>query len=229
MADTPTPARAESDAERLGKKLWTDLCEKDDRTSPEEYPDMALITQDELCSVVAAAFDERDAKFAAQAGEIERRQKELVAGRVRISELETQLVELASAIREPEDRRDLLPDFIESVIAELERADRDFRSGDAITWEGLLNLLRAIETARLRAPSADEDATAAAREIVGKIGWHARADQDFDAATAIAAAAIAAAKAQAYGRAKQIAIKHQDYATAWAISALATPTGGGEK
>jgi hypothetical protein len=31
-------------------QFWTDLCEKDDRTSPEEYPDMALITQDELVS-----------------------------------------------------------------------------------------------------------------------------------------------------------------------------------
>lgn len=28
--------------------LWQDLLDKDDRTSPEEYPDMALITFDEL-------------------------------------------------------------------------------------------------------------------------------------------------------------------------------------
>jgi hypothetical protein len=28
--------------------LWRDLCEKPDRTSPPEYPDMALITLDEL-------------------------------------------------------------------------------------------------------------------------------------------------------------------------------------
>lgn len=30
------------------REAWTDLVEKDDRRSPEEYPDMALITQDEL-------------------------------------------------------------------------------------------------------------------------------------------------------------------------------------
>ena len=28
--------------------LWHDLVEKDDRTSPEEYPDMALITYEEF-------------------------------------------------------------------------------------------------------------------------------------------------------------------------------------
>lgn len=30
------------------EQAWRDLCEKDDRTSPEEYPEMCLITQDEL-------------------------------------------------------------------------------------------------------------------------------------------------------------------------------------
>ena len=35
--------------------LWRDLCEKDDRTSPEEYPDMALLTFEEFCSLLAAA------------------------------------------------------------------------------------------------------------------------------------------------------------------------------
>lgn len=29
-------------------QLWQDLLDKDDRTSPEEYPDMALITYDEF-------------------------------------------------------------------------------------------------------------------------------------------------------------------------------------
>ena len=33
-------------------ELWRDLCEKDDRTSPVEYPDMALITEDEFYSVL---------------------------------------------------------------------------------------------------------------------------------------------------------------------------------
>lgn len=35
------------------QELWRDLCEKDDRTSPEEYPDMALITEDEFLYVCA--------------------------------------------------------------------------------------------------------------------------------------------------------------------------------
>ena len=34
--------------------LWRDLCEKDDRTSPEDYPDMALITEDEFYSCLDA-------------------------------------------------------------------------------------------------------------------------------------------------------------------------------
>lgn len=46
--------------------LWTDLCEKDDRTSPEEYPDMALITQDEFCSTLD--------RFRAEGVEVERRE-----------------------------------------------------------------------------------------------------------------------------------------------------------
>ena len=29
-------------------RCWVDLCEKGDRTSPEEYPDHCLITYDEL-------------------------------------------------------------------------------------------------------------------------------------------------------------------------------------
>lgn len=29
-------------------RLWQDLLDKDDRTSPAEYPDMALITRDEF-------------------------------------------------------------------------------------------------------------------------------------------------------------------------------------
>lgn len=33
--------------------VWQELVEKDDRTSPEEYPDMALITRDELADFLA--------------------------------------------------------------------------------------------------------------------------------------------------------------------------------
>lgn len=33
---------------------WQDILERDDRNSPSEYPDMALITFDEFASAVAA-------------------------------------------------------------------------------------------------------------------------------------------------------------------------------
>ena len=36
---------------------WRDLLEKDDRTSPEDYPDMALITQEEFNENFRAGFD----------------------------------------------------------------------------------------------------------------------------------------------------------------------------
>jgi hypothetical protein len=42
-------APSQSDAD-----LWTDLCEKSDRTSPEVYPDMALITEAEFFDYLAA-------------------------------------------------------------------------------------------------------------------------------------------------------------------------------
>ena len=35
------------------REAWRDLCEKDDRTSPVEYPDMALITFDEFAAIRA--------------------------------------------------------------------------------------------------------------------------------------------------------------------------------
>lgn len=37
-------------------KAWFDLVEKDDRNSPEEYPDMCLITREELAGYIAAAL-----------------------------------------------------------------------------------------------------------------------------------------------------------------------------
>lgn len=38
----------------LVDRLWQDLCEKDDRNSPAEYPDMLLISHDELSACVDA-------------------------------------------------------------------------------------------------------------------------------------------------------------------------------
>lgn len=55
------PAQPVGDVERddtlpsIIKGFWLDLCEKDDRTSPEEYPDMCLITSDELVEMLTYA------------------------------------------------------------------------------------------------------------------------------------------------------------------------------
>lgn len=50
MSDKPT-------FEQRVKLLWQDLLEKDDRTSPVERPDMALITFDEFHDYLAAVRD----------------------------------------------------------------------------------------------------------------------------------------------------------------------------
>lgn len=40
---------------------WQELIERDDRTSPEEYPEMALITRDELAEFMRRAIPPHDA------------------------------------------------------------------------------------------------------------------------------------------------------------------------
>lgn len=45
--------RLEGDAVNLSLDAWRELCNKDDRTSPEEYPEMCLITFDELKDFMA--------------------------------------------------------------------------------------------------------------------------------------------------------------------------------
>jgi hypothetical protein len=44
QAERPAP----KGPQRLMEELWLDLVEKDDRTSPKEYPDMALLTREEF-------------------------------------------------------------------------------------------------------------------------------------------------------------------------------------
>ena len=44
------------DIDAAAREMWRDLCEKDDRTSPEEYPDMALITEDEVVCIYKSAL-----------------------------------------------------------------------------------------------------------------------------------------------------------------------------
>lgn len=51
-------------------EAWQELCEKDDRTSPAEHPDMCLITRDELLgymSLASAEGERRGIDRAAQA------------------------------------------------------------------------------------------------------------------------------------------------------------------
>ena len=43
----------DADLKRVAEAEWQLLCEKSDRTSPEEYPEMCLITFDELAEVIS--------------------------------------------------------------------------------------------------------------------------------------------------------------------------------
>jgi hypothetical protein len=54
-----------TDAQKLLEDVWIELVEKTDRTLPPEYPDMALITKDELGSALRVAI-EAAAKVAEQ-------------------------------------------------------------------------------------------------------------------------------------------------------------------
>lgn len=40
---------------RTVDEVWQELCEKDDRNSPAEYPDMVLITREELAEIMGEA------------------------------------------------------------------------------------------------------------------------------------------------------------------------------
>ena len=71
MTDRPTDAPTPE-----AKELWRDLCEKDDRTSPEEYPDMALITEDEFYSCLDAFAKDFVKKEQERAAEIAKKYRE---------------------------------------------------------------------------------------------------------------------------------------------------------
>lgn len=55
-AQVATPSDEPGPFSRLVDQEWQALLEKDDRTSPEEYPDMALITRTELAGAMSEAF-----------------------------------------------------------------------------------------------------------------------------------------------------------------------------
>jgi hypothetical protein len=44
-------------ASELTQRAWDDLINKGDRTSPPEYPDMTLITSEELAGYMAMAIE----------------------------------------------------------------------------------------------------------------------------------------------------------------------------
>lgn len=53
---TSDPSSTRSEVTAIVDREWQSLLDKDDRTSPEEYPDMCLITREELHGVVNAAL-----------------------------------------------------------------------------------------------------------------------------------------------------------------------------
>jgi hypothetical protein len=58
-------------AENAADKAWNELLNKDDRPSPEEYPEMCLITKDELADFMALASPPSAAVRALEAAEYE--------------------------------------------------------------------------------------------------------------------------------------------------------------
>lgn len=54
---------ASTDAGALADEVWQELINKDDRTSPEEYPEMALITSDELADFMSRAAPQQSPRL----------------------------------------------------------------------------------------------------------------------------------------------------------------------
>lgn len=76
------------------KSLWQDLLDKDDRTSPAEYPDMVLITFEEFNEAICYAIKtERD-----RCAGLAIRQAH-IAGALPFSSIHTTCHDIASAIR----------------------------------------------------------------------------------------------------------------------------------
>lgn len=55
ILDEPASEPSLANVSALVDQAWRDLLEKDDRTSPSEYPEMVLITHDELAEIIFAA------------------------------------------------------------------------------------------------------------------------------------------------------------------------------
>lgn len=90
---------ADAKPSKSNEELWRDLCEKDDRTSPAEYPDMALIGFDEFAALRAEATlaeKERCAKVAEHEAAIINSDDALNPAR---SEMMTACMIVAAAIR----------------------------------------------------------------------------------------------------------------------------------
>jgi len=52
------------------EEAWQELCERDDRTSPEEYPDMCLITRDELAAFMSRSSLQPDTQAVDASGSV---------------------------------------------------------------------------------------------------------------------------------------------------------------
>lgn len=78
----------------LVERLWQDLLEKDDRTSPAEYPNMALITHDEFAAALSQLHErvaelERDDTRNNEAAKLIRKAAKLIASPDYIDKLAT--------------------------------------------------------------------------------------------------------------------------------------------
>jgi hypothetical protein len=96
----------------LADREWQDLCEKDDRTSPADYPEMCLIARNELGGIISEGFLLAKDQGAAAHRALEAKVVELVAERLadkaRIAELEGERDDLLDRVEELEGCQEVL-------------------------------------------------------------------------------------------------------------------------
>ena len=80
----PAPQTSAAEQNDLIERFWQSLLDKDDRNSPEEYPDMAMLTFDEFAGYIREVADPHAAQIAALT-------EALAVAQQRIAELENSL------------------------------------------------------------------------------------------------------------------------------------------
>jgi len=84
----------------LADREWQDLCEKDDRTSPADYPEMCLITRNELGGIICEGFLLAKDQGATVHRALEAKVVELVAERLADKARIAELTALADQLEE---------------------------------------------------------------------------------------------------------------------------------